>query len=183
MTSTLLLVVAACGSTVAASPPPPTAGTTAPASFNATDLAWIQLMIPMDEQLLRVLELARKQASTTALRTLATQLRAGHRAELAQLIALRTRAGAPTTNQHEGHDMPGMMTEAEVVALGKASGVAFDNLFVRSLKEHLKQSIVLAQGIGTAGQEPAVKKLAGSIAASRADQVAALGRAAVRTQK
>ena len=56
--------------------------------------------------------------------------------------------------------MPGMMTEPEIVALGKTTGPAFDQLFEKNLKEHLDQSIVLARSITTAGKDPATKKLA-----------------------
>lgn len=168
----LLAAVTGCGSSVAASPP---AGTPAAAAssqaFNPTDAAWIELMVPMDEQLLRVLGMAEKQAAHPAVRAFATRLAAGHRAELAQFVALRTRAGAPTTNAHEGHDMPGMMTEPEIAALGKTSGRAFDQLFKKNLKEHLDQSIVVARSIATAGKEPAAKKLAVNIMISRATQL------------
>jgi uncharacterized protein (DUF305 family) len=170
----LLVVLTGCGSSVAASPPPASTPTVAASAFNPTDLAWIELMIPMDEQLLRVLSMAEKQAADPAVRKLAAQLGAGHRAELAQLVALRTKAGAPTTNMHEGHDMPGMMTEPQIVALGKITGVAFDKLFEKNLKEHLEQSIVVARSIRTAGQEPAVKKLAAAIEVSRAAQLSQL---------
>jgi uncharacterized protein (DUF305 family) len=118
-----------------------------------------------------VLDLATKQAADPAVRKLAAQLSAGHRTELARLLALRTRSGAPTTNLHEGHDMPGMMTEPEIVALSKSHGAAFDRLFEQNLKEHLDQSIVLAKGIATAGKEPAVKQIAASIQTSRAAQL------------
>ena len=161
------------GESSAASPPPPPAGTvveTDPA-FNPTDLAWIELMIPMDEQLLRVLAMAQKQAASPAVRTFAASIASGHQAELTQLIALRTRAKAPTPNQHEGHDMPGMMTEPEVVALSNTTASAFDHLFKKNLKEHLEQSIIVARSIHTAGQEPAVKKLAASIERTRAAQL------------
>jgi uncharacterized protein (DUF305 family) len=169
----LVALVSGCGASSAASPPPPPAATvveTDPA-FNPTDLAWIELMIPMDQQLLRVLAIAQKQATSPAVRTFAASLVPGHQAELTQLIALRTRAKAPTANQHEGHDMPGMMTEPEVVALGNTSGAAFDPLFEKNLKEHLEQSIIVARSIRTAGQEPAVKKLAAAIETSRAAQL------------
>jgi uncharacterized protein (DUF305 family) len=162
-----------CGESSAASPPPPPASTvveTDPA-FNPTDLAWIELMVPMDEQLLRVLAMASRQAASPAVRTFASSVAVGHQAELTQLIALRTRAKAPTANQHEGHDMPGMMTEPEVVALGNTKGAAFDPLFEKNLKEHLEQSIIVARSIRTAGQEPAVKKLAASIEQTRATQL------------
>jgi len=174
----LLAAVTACGSSVAVSPPastPTTAGTPATAAsshaFNPTDLAWIQLMVPMDEQLLRVLAMAAKQAADPAVRGFAAQLATGHQAELTQFVTLRTRANASTTNQHEGHDMPGMMTEPEIAALAKTSGAAFDQLLKKNLKEHLAQSIVVARSITTAGQDPAAKRLAASITVSRAAQL------------
>lgn len=176
----LLLILAGCGSSVAASPPPapPASTPTATAtewkidpSFNATDLAWIELMIPMDDQLLRVLGMAEKQASDPAVRTFATQVAAGHKTEHETFVATRTRSGLPVRNPHEGHDMPGMMTEPEIVALGKTTGPAFDQLFEKNLKEHLDQSIVLARSITTDGKDPATKKLALSIMATRAAQL------------
>ena len=158
----------ACGTS---STPPPSAVVQTDPSFNPTDLAWIELMIPMDEQLLRVLATASHQATTPALRTFAVSLTAGHKSELAQLITLRTRAKAPTANQHEGHDMPGMMTEPEVLALSNTTGPGYDQLLTKNLKEHLEQSIIVARSIRTAGKDPATKKLAASIEQSRATQL------------
>ncbi|ONI76718.1 DUF305 domain-containing protein [Kribbella sp. ALI-6-A] len=177
----LLASVTACGSS-AASPPPSTptpAGTPSATasvwdidpSFNATDLAWIELMIPMDEQLLRVLELGRKQAADPAVREFAGRVAAGHRAEVARFVALRTRSRLPVRNPHQGHDMPGMMTEPEIVALGKSTGAAFDQVFLENLEEHLEQSIVLARSIPKDGKDPEGKKLATAITTTRAAQL------------
>jgi uncharacterized protein (DUF305 family) len=173
----LVGLTSGCGESAASSPPPPatTVVETDPA-FNPTDLAWIELMVPMDQQLLRVLAMAKQQAASPAVRAFAASIAVGHQAELSQLIALRTRAKAPAANQHEGHDMPGMMTEPEVVALSNTTGAAFDQLFEKNLKEHLEQSIIVARSIRTAGQEPAVKKLAASIENTRAGQLRRLAR-------
>ena len=97
----LLLALAGCGSSVAASRRAPPASTpTATAtewkidpSFNATDLAWIELMIPMDDQLLRVLGMAEKQASDPAVRTFATQVASRPPDRADHVIATRTRSG------------------------------------------------------------------------------------------
>ncbi|MEV6417668.1 DUF305 domain-containing protein [Kribbella sp. NPDC051718] len=173
----LLVALTGCGSSAAstppaAAPPPPTVSKFAVnPSFNATDLAWIELMIPMDDQLIRVLGMAQKQAADPAVRTLATQVSAGHKTEVAQFVALRTRANWPAKNPHEGHDMPGMMTEPEIVTLGKTKGAAFDQLFEKNLKEHLDQSIVLARSITTDGKDAETKKLAAAIMTSRAAQL------------
>ncbi|TDU87429.1 uncharacterized protein (DUF305 family) [Kribbella voronezhensis] len=167
----LLGVTSGCGDSSAASPPPATTVVETDPAFNPTDLAWIELMIPMDQQLLRVLAMAKQQSANLAVRAFAASMAAGHQTELTQLIALRTRAKAPTANQHEGHDMPGMMTEPEVVALSNTTGPAFDTLFEKNLKEHLEQSIIVARSIRTAGQEHAVKTLAASIEHTRATQL------------
>jgi len=178
----LLAVLAGCGSPAATSaPPPPTTAASTPAtewkidpSFNALDLAWIELMIPMDEQLLRVLAMAEKQAADPALRAFATAMAAGHRDEVEKLKLNRTRSGMPVRNPHAGHDMAGMMTEPEIVALGKTSGPAFDRLFAKNVKEHLDASIVLAKDIGSNGKDAAVKYLAESIRTSRSAQLTEL---------
>ncbi|ADB31539.1 hypothetical protein Kfla_2465 [Kribbella flavida DSM 17836] len=165
-----------CGASAATEPPRPEPSVSS--AFNTTDRAWLQLMVPMDEQLLRVLALADKQAADPAVRRLAASITVTHRAELAQLIALRDRSGAPSTNVHAGHDMPGMMTGPEILALSNTKGAAFDRLLVKNLREHVDQSALVARSVATAGQEPAVKKLAGSIQSTRAGQrkqLAALG--------
>jgi uncharacterized protein (DUF305 family) len=177
----MIASLTACGTSAASSPPstPAPAGTPSATasvwdidpSFNATDLAWIELMIPMDEQLLRVLELGQKQAADPGVRAFAGQVAAGHRAEVAQLVALRTRSRLPVRNPHEGHDMPGMMTEPEIVALSNTSGAAFDQSFTKNLKEHLEQSIVLARSIIKDGKDLEGKKLAGSITTNRTIQL------------
>ncbi len=174
----LLAALAGCGSPAATSAPPPATAASTPTtewkidpSFNSADLAWIELMIPMDEQLLQMLGMAEKQAANPALRTFATAMAAGHRDEVEKLKLNRTRSGMPARNPHVGHDMPGMMTEPEIVALGKTSGPAFDQLFAKNLKEHLDESIALAKGIGSNGKDAAVKYLAESIRTSRAAQL------------
>ncbi len=180
----LLAALTGCGSATATAPqpsPPTTAPATGPStpaaewkidpSFNSLDLAWIELMIPMDEQLLQVLGMAEKQAADPALRAFATAVAGGHRDEVEKLKLNRTRSGMPVRNPHVGHDMAGMMTEPEIVALGKTSGPAFDQLFAKNLKEHLDESIVLAKGIGTNGKDAAVKHLAAEIQTSRAAQL------------
>ncbi|MFB6724603.1 DUF305 domain-containing protein [Kribbella sp. NPDC056345] len=180
----LLAVLTGCGSPTAATPPPAAPPATAPStpvtewtidpSFNSFDLAWIELMIPMDEQLLQVLAIAEKQAADPAVRAFATRVAGGHRDEVEKLKLNRTRSGMPVRNPHVGHDMAGMMTEPEIVALGKTSGPAFDQLSAKNLKEHLDESIVLAKGIGTNGKDAAVKHLAGEIRSSRSAQLTEL---------
>ncbi|MET9271991.1 DUF305 domain-containing protein [Kribbella sp. NPDC003557] len=155
-------------------------GTTQPAApdtrstVNPTDAAWLELMIPMDEQFLQILDLAPTRSHNPAVRRLAAELAPSHRTELQELVALRTLAGLPTTNPHEGHDMPGMLRADEVVALSNLKGAAFDKILGTEIQDHLNQSALITRSVKTAGQSPAVKSLATRIEQTRTTQLASL---------
>jgi uncharacterized protein (DUF305 family) len=165
-----LALAAGCGQPTPA--PPPAASPIT--SFNSTDIAWLQLMIPMNEQELRLLELVPAQTSNSATRQLAALVGTAFRGELDQLRALRTRAGVPATNIHEGHDLPGMVTAEELRAAEQARDAALDQLVVASLREHFEQSVVLCKGERTSGADEATKELAATIERARASQLAQL---------
>ncbi|MFK4086308.1 DUF305 domain-containing protein [Kribbella sp. NPDC020789] len=177
MRKLLVLALAAgalggCGTQPQPQPPPPAASVAS--AFNPTDAAWLGLMIPMDEQFLKILAFAPINSTDPAVRRLAATLTVSHQAELRQLIALRDRARLPTGNAHEGHDMPGMMTEEEVAALQKLRGPAFDKVLRTEVKDHLTQSALVTRSVQAAGQEAEVKQLATSIQKARTTQTAQL---------
>ncbi|WP_447006875.1 DUF305 domain-containing protein [Saccharothrix isguenensis] len=156
--ATLLLLVA-CSSPEPATPSP----------FNATDTAWIQLMIPMNEQLLPALDLA-----PPALAGFAAGLRASHEQELVDLKRLRDRAGLADANVHAGHQMPGLVSQADLAALRLDPSA-----LPAKLREHLEQSASLARGEQDSGADQESRELAGAIASKRAAQTAELGVASV----
>ena len=159
-----LLLLAAC----APVPPPDPAPAASP--FNATDTAWIQLMIPMNEQLLPALALA-----PPALAPFAAELEVSHEQELAHLKRLRERAGLSDENPHAGHQMPGLVSEADL------SGLRLDpSGLPAKLHEHLEQSALLARGEQDSGADQETRDLAASIAAARAAQTSRLGAVAPR---
>lgn len=141
------------------------------ADFNPTDAAWLELMIPMDEQFLQILDLAQTRSTDPAVRRLAAGLIPAHRTELHKLAALRTQANLPTTNPHEGHDMPGMMTADEVVALGNLNGPVFDRVLTTEIQDHLTQSALITRSVKAAGHAPSVKTLATQIEKDRTAQL------------
>jgi uncharacterized protein (DUF305 family) len=170
-----LAVLLGCGEPGEPAPPAATASpapaTTAPAGgFSVTDTAWLQLTIAMDERALKVLDLVPSRTDDPALKDLARRLATEHRAELVGLHALQARAGGPTTNPHEGHDMPGMATGQTVAALERATGEDADHIFTTAMRAHIDQSIRLAQAEQKSGTEPAAKALAADIERSRTDQ-------------
>ncbi|MEU4762246.1 DUF305 domain-containing protein [Actinosynnema sp. NPDC023794] len=153
-----LLLLAACSQ--APTPAPPAAAS----PFNATDTAWIQLMIPMNEQLLPALALA-----PPALAPFAAEVKESHERELAQLKRLRERAGLSDDNPHAGHQMPGLVSEADLAGLRlDPSGLP------AKLREHLEQSALLARGEQDSGADRETRDLAASIGTARAAQTARL---------
>ena len=154
-------VLGGCGAQPQPQPPAPAASVAS--AFNPTDAAWLGLMIPMNEQFLRILGFAQTNSTDPAVRRSAAELAVAHQAELKQLIALRDRAKLPIANAHAGHNMPGMMTDEEVAALQKLRGPAFDKVLRAEMKDHLTQSALVSRSVIAAGQEPGVKKLATAI--------------------
>ncbi|MEZ7125789.1 DUF305 domain-containing protein [Nonomuraea sp. AD125B] len=173
-------------------------------SVNPTDVAWLQLMIPMDERVLPLLDLGASRSHAPAVGQLAARLRAAHVAELARLraalhaTALHTTGppttgpptgppatalhttdlpatGLPATNPHAGHDMPGMITAAELARLRTAEGPAFDTLFTGHLRAHLRQSRSVTRSEQVSGADPGIKALAAAIERTRTTQLSALG--------
>ena len=168
----LLALLVACG---------PGGGNAAPApdpAFNATDTAWLQLMIPMTEHMADALALAADHGADPGLRALAATTLTEHRADLARLQALRVAAGLPDADVHAGHRMPGMVTEADLVVLRADHGAEFDRHLRPLLDKHLTQCGVLATGELANGHQQRVKSLAQAIERSRArehERLQALG--------
>jgi uncharacterized protein (DUF305 family) len=145
------------------------------ATPNGTDVAWLQLLIAMNERLVPVLALAPGRAADPTLARRADAARASRTAELSALRDLATRVTLPAENPHAGHDMPGMATAAQRTALATASGAEFDRLFAGALQAHLDQAARLCAGEQKSGADPAFRALAASIARTVAAEGARTG--------
>ncbi|MDG9674538.1 DUF305 domain-containing protein [Micromonospora sp. DH14] len=168
-----VLLVAGCGAgrRDAAGTPPVSApsATVAPTpsatagSFNPTDIAWLQLTAAMAERLLPVLDLVPARTTDPVWRRTAAQVAAAQRADLDHARRLLAEAGAPTTNPHEGHDMPGMVTAEQLTALRSATGTPLHRLLTGHLRAHLTQSVRIAAAEQQNGVQPATVALAAAI--------------------
>ncbi|MFD5268928.1 DUF305 domain-containing protein [Streptomyces sp. NPDC058335] len=162
----------------------PTAGTSPKAGaspsvvFNATDTAWIQLMIPMNEraQLLTDLAPSRSGKTDPALTALAAKTGSGLREDLRRLRALLELSGVPDTRPHEGHNMPGMVSLTTIEKAGATTGQEFDSILTDALRAHLTQARMLCASERTHGQAGAAKELAAAIATNTARLITWLDR-------
>ncbi|WUT00340.1 DUF305 domain-containing protein [Streptomyces sp. NBC_00708] len=177
----LLLLLAGCGSPAAEpertppaaetqSTPPPATG--APA--DPTDAAWVQLMTPMNESAVALLSLAADRCADAGVRRWAAGLRTSQDGELARMRPLLARMGLPDTNVHEGHHMPGMVTEDDIERARTLKGAAFDRFLVERIGGHLRQTAQVSRSETGAGTRQDAKRLAASLVAARTSEIARL---------
>ncbi|MCX5128473.1 DUF305 domain-containing protein [Streptomyces sp. NBC_00347] len=154
--------------------PQPVAGTPRAAAFNATDIAWIQLMIPMDERARLLTGLAPGRAGDPELVRFAERAADRQEAELTRLRGILTLSAAPDTRPHEGHDMPGMVSADTLRRAGALSGEEFDRVFAAALRAHLTQSLLLCAGERASGGAAEARQLAGELETSGGQELALL---------
>jgi uncharacterized protein (DUF305 family) len=181
LTATAIFAAAACGDDSRAGAPasgagqpasaattPATASPGAPGVFGGTDLAWVELSIAIDEQLLPLLDLAPAHGAGPGVRKLAADVKTSAAAELATLYKLRDQAKLPSQNPHEGMEMPGMVTPEQVTQAAQTTGAGFDSLLLLHLKEAFEQGVNLATSETRAGIEPQTVALAKQVLKTRA---------------
>ncbi|MFC8299106.1 DUF305 domain-containing protein [Micromonospora orduensis] len=151
---------------------------TTPVSLTGTDDAFIQLVIPMDEGVLAMIDHldGRPAGMDPSLRALAGEVRAAHRVELRELRGLLAAGHLPELNVHEGHQMPGMVTDDNLAELRAATDEQVWPRAVALLRAHLEQTVVLCRGVRSAGGSPELRLLAGRIQQARAAELGALQR-------
>ncbi|WP_330464285.1 DUF305 domain-containing protein [Micromonospora zamorensis] len=149
---------------------------TASVVLNSTDDAFIQLLIPMNEGALALIDHvdSRSAGADPSLRAVLNDLRAAHQAELRDLRGLLAAGNVPEQNIHEGHQMPGMVTDASLAELRAAPHTEVPSRAAALVRAHLAQTVVLCRGEQTAGGSPELKALAGRIQQARAAELSAL---------
>ncbi|MGC4792851.1 DUF305 domain-containing protein [Micromonospora saelicesensis] len=150
---------------------PAAAVPTAPVVLNGTDDAFIQLLIPMNEGALALIDQLDTRPADPSLRALLDEVRNAHQAELRDLRGLLAAGNVPELNIHEGHQMPGMVTEASLAELRAASDAEVSSRAAGLIRAHLAQTVVLCRGEQTAGGSPELKALAGRIRQARAAEL------------
>lgn len=136
-----------------------------------TARAFVELTIATDDQAVKLLDLGASRAADPALRRFASDLATARRAEIKELHAIL--GTVPYVNNHEGHDMPGMPTEAELVALAAAAD--FDAEFTRLVRAHLTESATVAQSGLASIKDERAKAFASAMSRERAEALRALG--------
>ncbi|WP_432971830.1 DUF305 domain-containing protein [Dactylosporangium sp. CA-233914] len=141
-------------------------------SLNPTDLAFLQLMISLDNSALPLFDLIKDEPK---LQAMAGPAAAGHRDELVALrAALAAGGGIENPTEHAGHDLPGMVLDDDLAAVRDAPADQRPARAVAVLREHLTGTTRLATSEGTAGSDPATKAAAARVLDAHNKLLAAL---------
>jgi hypothetical protein len=150
------------------------AAVTPNASFGGTDLAWIEITIAMDEQVLPLLQLVPSHSREPSVQALGVQVQAVTDAELDTLRSLHDQAGLPAANPHEGMPMPGVVTVDVVNRAAKLSGTKFDTLAVDQIRDYLEHGKDLAESEQKSGVEAQTRALALNVIRTRTEALSSI---------
>lgn len=116
------------------------------------DVTFMQAMIAHHAQAVRMSSLVPQRTQTEALRVIALRIALSQEDEMAMMQDWLRERGEPTESptahqDHEGHLMPGMLTEAEFTALERAQGAAFDTLFLELMIKHHQGALTMVEDL------------------------------------
>lgn len=151
------------------------ASLTAP-PHNAADVEFFERMIPHHGQALEMAALVQPRSTNADLRLLAERMEISQRDEIARMETWLTQRGRPVPEphtDHNGHDMPGMLTNEQLAQLEQAQGVAFDRLFLEFMIYHHQGAITMANELYTrgGGLEPESDRFAREVIADQGIEI------------
>ncbi|MEU7613897.1 DUF305 domain-containing protein [Micromonospora sp. NPDC049204] len=155
------------------------AAPSSPGAANAADVSFAQAMIPHHQQAVQMADLAVTRATDSDVKQLATQIKAAQGPEITTMTRWLAAWGTPAptataSGAHHGesanaspgtdHGMAGMMTDADMTALGAATGADFDRQFLTMMIAHHRGAISMARNEISNGANTDAKALAQQIA-------------------
>jgi uncharacterized protein (DUF305 family) len=153
------VILAGCGA----------ASDNANSDHNAQDIRFATGMIPHHAQAVDMAKMAEKQASNPAVKALASQIEAAQQPEIDTMNSWLKSWGE--TESHSMHGSDGMMSTAEMTAMKKASGPAFDKMFLEAMIKHHEGAISMAKTEQQKGRFEAAKTMANSVVTSQQAEV------------
>ena len=141
---------------------------------DAGDVAFAQQMIPHHEQAVQMADLALDTPSASStVRALASQVKAAQDPEIRTMSSWLDAWGAPGAGEvdHSGHDMAGMMSEADLDALARAQGAEFDRMWLTMMIAHHEGAVTMSRTVLDSTQRAEVRALAESIVSAQQREI------------
>ncbi|RKN38244.1 DUF305 domain-containing protein [Micromonospora endolithica] len=159
--------------------PSVTSRQSSPGAGNSADVMFAQMMIPHHQQAVQMADLAATRATDPQVKQLAAQIKAAQGPEIATMTRWLAAWGTSTPSvgatggMHHGaspnstpgmdHDMPGMMSHADMATLAAATGTDFDKQFLTMMIAHHQGAITMAKDETKNGANTDAKALAQQI--------------------
>jgi uncharacterized protein (DUF305 family) len=120
--------------------------------------------------------MALEKATNAQVKQLATAVKGAQDPEIKQMSGWLTGWGKPVPTAGMGHSMPGsgMMTDEEMTELGKATGAAFDKMWVQMMVKHHQGAVSMAKTEQTSGQSTTAIALAKQIETGQTAEIATM---------
>ena len=142
------------------------------ADLNMSDVMFVQMMIPHHEQAVEMAELAPGAGASPEVQELAAEIAAAQGPEITQMEAMLDRWGVGQMMDHSGHQMAGMVSDADMERLRSARGVEFDRLFLELMIAHHEGAIDMAQDPLANGEDPELQTLLQAIVEAQTAEIA-----------
>ena len=138
------------------------------AAFNAADLTFAQGMIPHHEQAIEMADIALDPTigASDTIKRLATGVKASQDPEVTTMKGWFTAWGQSEAMDMSGDQMSsmdGMMSTADMDALGALKGTEFDKKWAEMMAAHHEGAIAMAQTVKAAGSNADVLALADAV--------------------
>ncbi|MET7488376.1 DUF305 domain-containing protein [Streptomyces sp. NPDC005538] len=171
--SVAALTLAACGGGTGGKAD----GGTEAGGHNAADVSFSKEMIQHHRQAVEMAGLAAGHASSAQVKSLATKIKGAQDPEIETMSGWLTSWGekVPQDMSGMGHDMssstPGMMSDADMGKLEKASGTAFDTMFLTMMVEHHKGAVDMAKAEKADGRYGPATGLAADVITAQSAEI------------
>lgn len=167
------------GMTMSSTAPSGSTGNPASGPHNSADVGFATDMIPHHRQAVQMADMALSKATNAQVKSLAATIKSDQDPEIAAMSGWLTGWGRaiPTSSMGSsmgsmgGMSMPGMMSDTDMAALHKASGAAFNRMWVQMMTAHHQGALTMARTELTKGQNPDARSLAKSIISSQSKQI------------
>ena len=140
------------------------------ANYTGADIMFLQMMIPHHQQAIDISNLAMKSSQDPELIELAKIIARDQAAEIKQMKAWLTDAGASEDMGHSMDGMGGMLNDDELAALSAATGKEFDVLWLKGMTEHHDGAIHMTQMIEDA-QNADIKVFGTKVIKDQSEQI------------
>ena len=140
----------------------------------AGDVMFAQMMIPHHQQAIEMADLALTNDTTsTAVRTLAEQIKGAQDPEIQTMQGWLREWGAPTGAAMD-HGTAGMMTAQDMASLKAAKGQQFNRMWLQMMVEHHQGAVTMAQDVQSTTEDPRVRQLAQSVVDGQKKEIATM---------